>query len=96
MLKDKQAVSNLHKLDQHAGHNPVELSRWRALGFGVLAFVECGDPGVDGDAFRGGRGHVQKVLLLDTLRQALETACFGDKIRVILETLLDTPDFRSI
>ena len=27
-----------------------------------------------------GRGHVQKVLLLDTLRQALKTACFGDEL----------------
>ena len=33
----------------------------------------------------------RKVLLLDTLRQALKTASFGDKIRVVLETLLDTP-----
>ena len=65
MLKDKQAVSNLQKLDQHSGHNPVELSRWRALGFGVLAYVECGDSGVDGDAFFRASRHVQKVLLLD-------------------------------
>ncbi len=43
-----------------------------------------------------GRGQVEKELLLDTLRQALKTACFGDKIGVVLETLLDTPDFRSI
>ena len=34
--------------------------------------------------------HNQKELLLDTLRQALKTACFGDKMRVVLETLLDT------
>ncbi len=31
MLKDKQARAGLHKLGQHSGHNPVELSRWRAL-----------------------------------------------------------------
>ena len=30
---------------------------------------------------------------MDTLRQALETACFGDKMGVVLETLLDTPVF---
>ena len=29
-------------------------------------------------------------LLLDMVRQASKTACFGDKIGVILETLLDT------
>ena len=34
-----------------------------------------------------------KQLLLDTLRQALKTACFGDKIGVVLDTLLDTPIF---
>ena len=31
MLKDKQARAGLHKLGQHSGHHPVELSRWRAL-----------------------------------------------------------------
>ncbi len=30
MLEDKQAGAGLHKLGQHAGHNPVEQSRWRA------------------------------------------------------------------
>ena len=30
---------------------------------------------------------------MDTLRQALKTACFGDKIEVVLDTLLDTPVF---
>jgi len=34
---------------------------------------------------------IKKELLLDMVRQALETACFGDKIGVVLETLLDTP-----
>ncbi len=38
-------------------------------------------------------GQIKKELLLDTLRQALKTACFGDKIGVVLETLLDTPIF---
>ncbi len=32
---------------------------------------------------------VKKELLLDTLRQALKMACFGDKIGVVWETLLD-------
>ena len=69
------------------------LSQLQKLGFGVLAFVERGDSGVDGDAFFRASRHVQKVLLLDTLRQALKTACFGDKIGVVLDTLLDTPIF---
>ena len=38
-------------------------------------------------------GQIKKELLLDIVRQALETACFGDKIGVISETLLDTPVF---
>ena len=35
MLKDKQAGAGLHKLGQHAGHNPVELSRWGAWLWGL-------------------------------------------------------------
>jgi len=69
------------------------LSELEELGFGVLAFVEGGDSGVDGNAFCGGGGHVQKVLLLDMVRQGLKTLCFGDKIGVDLDTLLDTPTF---
>ena len=34
-----------------------------------------------------------KELLLDMVRQASKTACFGNKIGVVLETLLDTPIF---
>ncbi len=37
------------------------LPKLEELGFRVLAFVEGGDSGVDGDAFCGGGGHVQKV-----------------------------------
>ncbi len=38
---------------------------------------------------------IGKQLLLDMVRQALKTACFGDKMRVVLETLLDTPIFTA-
>ncbi len=34
---------------------------------------------------------IGKELLLDRVRQGLKTLCFGDKIGVVLETLLDTP-----
>ncbi len=37
------------------------LPQLQKLGFGVLAFVEGGDPGVDGDAFCGGGGHITRV-----------------------------------
>ncbi len=40
-----------------------------------------------------GKGGVGKGLLLDRVRQGLKTLCFGDKIGVVLETLLDTPIF---
>ena len=40
-----------------------------------------------------GRGQVEKELLLDRVRQASKTACFGDKMVVVLDTLLDTPVF---
>ncbi len=39
------------------------------------------------------RRGIGKELLLDMGRQGLKTLCFGDKIGVILETLLDTPIF---
>ena len=42
-----------------------------------------------------GRGQVEKELLLDMVRQASKTACLGDKIVVVLETLLDTPVFED-
>ncbi len=35
VLKDKQAAAGLHKLGQHAGYNPVELSRWGARLWGL-------------------------------------------------------------
>ena len=41
-------------------------------------------------------GLIGKELLLDMVRQGLKTLCFGDKMGVVLDTLLDTPDFRSI
>ena len=50
------------------------LSKLEELGFWVLAFVEGGDSGVDGDAFCEGGGHVQKVLFLDTPRAQIEEA----------------------
>ncbi len=35
-------------------------------------------------------GLIGKEILLDRVRQGLKTLCFGDKIGVDLETLLDT------
>ncbi len=34
---------------------------------------------------------IGKKLLLDMVRQASKTACFGDKMGVVLETFLDIP-----
>ncbi len=61
----------IHVLAGDVEPSPVGvLSQLQKLGFGVLAFVERGDSGVYGNAFCGGRGHVQKVLLLDMVRQS--------------------------